>query len=155
MNKIKYNSNKIKFIQIVLIIKVFFTGTIGYCSTYPWSSHLHLIGAFAPIPIVVTLLTGAKTINHTGINTYTDTACNVATGNGINIGSPATFTFATSTTYFLGLSAYTNDLFSDNAQSIQVGVDADGGASGSVCIQISCSSSVNCAATSGPFLLSI
>lgn len=155
MNTIKYNLNKIKFIQIALIMKMFFTGSIGYCSTYPWTTHLYLTGSFAPIPIVVTLLSGVKTINHTGIGTYTDTACNTTTGNAINIGSPPTFDFTTSTTYFLGLSAYTNDFFNDIAQSIQVQVDADGGASGSVCIQISCSSSASCTATSGPFLLSI
>ena len=155
MNTIKYSLKKIKFIQIALIMKVFFTGSIGYCSTYPWTTHPYLIGSFAPIPIGVTLLSGAKTVNHTRIETYTDTACHTTTGSAINIGSPPTFDFTTSTTYFLGLSAYTNNFFNDIAQSIQVQVDADGGDSGSVCIQISCSSSASCTTTSGPFLLSI
>lgn len=155
MNTIKSNLNKTLFIQIALIIKMFLTGSIGYCSTYSWTTHPYLTGSFAPIPIVVTLLNGEKTINHTGIATYTDTACNAATGNLINIGSSPTFDFTTSATYFIGLSAYTNDFFNETAQSIEVHVDANGGNSGSVCIQISCSSIASCTATSGPFLLSI
>ena len=155
MNTMKYNLNKIKFIQIALIIKVFLTGTVGYCSTYTWTTHSYFTGSFAPIPIAVTLLNGRITINHTGIEMYADTACNSTTGSTINIGSDPTFDFTISTTYFLGLSAYTNELFNNQTQSIQVHVDANGGASGSVCIQISCSSNANCTAASGPFLLSI
>ena len=155
MNTIKDNLNKIKLIKMAFIMKTCFIGAIGYCSTHPWTTHPYLTGSFAPIPIVVTLLNGPKTINHTGIEMYTDMACSNTTENIINIGSPPTFDFTTSTTYFLGLSAYTSDFFNSNTQSIQVNVDADRGASGSVCIQISCSSNASCTAMSRPYLLNI
>lgn len=119
---------------------------------------LHFDGTFPPISIAVTLLSGAKTINHTGVEAYTDASCATTTGNSFNIGSPGEFTFATSKTYKLGLSAttYTSFLFNENAGSMKVTLDANGGASGNVCIPISCSSTTNCATTvGGPFALSI
>lgn len=150
--------NGIKFAQIATIIIFIFIGPIGYCLAFPWTSDFYFTGTFAPIPIAVTLSSGAQTINHTSVEMYSDSACHVDTAQGFNIGSPPEFTFTTSKTYYLGLSAdtYTTQMFGSNASSIYVTVDADGGASGSVCVPVSCSSLTSCAITSaGPFPLTI